>query len=104
LKRVRAVLITDPGKALLIKRIRRAMRPYWVLPGGHVDPGDSGLEAALSREIREELGGEVEVISLLHIQQSEDERQLLYLGRIRRWSSAQRSGPEFSEDGRANTS
>jgi hypothetical protein len=29
-----------------------------------------------------------------------DERQFFYLGRIRRWSSAQRSGPEFSEDGR----
>lgn len=99
-ERVRAVLISDSGKVLLIKRIRPATDPYWVLPGGHADPGDSSLEAALSREIREELGGKVEVLSLLHIQQSENERQFFYLGRIRRWSFARRSGPEFSEAGR----
>jgi ADP-ribose pyrophosphatase YjhB (NUDIX family) len=100
IERVRAVLITNSGKVLLIKRIRPAIHPYWVLPGGHVDPGDSGLEAALRREIREELGGEVEILSLLHIQQSADERQFFYLGRIRRWSFDQRYGREFSEDGR----
>lgn len=100
IERVRAVLVTESGKALLIKRIHPGKRPYWVLPGGHVDPDDSSLEAALSREILEELGGEIEVLSLLHIQQSEDERQLFYLGRIRHWSFADRTGPEFGEDGR----
>jgi len=100
IERVRAVLVTESGKALLIKRIRPGMHPYWVLPGGHVDPDDPSLEAALSREIREELAGEPEVLSLLHIHQSEDERQLFYLGRIRRWSFADRTGLEFREDGR----
>jgi 8-oxo-dGTP pyrophosphatase MutT (NUDIX family) len=98
--RVRAVLVTESGTALMIKRIRPGMAPYWVLPGGHVEPDDSSLEAALSREIREELGGEIEVLSLLHVQQTDDERQLFYLGRIERWSFADRTGPEFREDGR----
>lgn len=100
IERVRAVLVTESGKALMIKRIRPGMAPYWVLPGGHVDPDDSSLEAALSREIREELAAEIEVLSLVHIEQSEDERQLFYLGRIHHWSFADRTGPEFSEDGR----
>jgi len=83
IERVRAVLVTEFGNALLIKRIRPGMRPYWVLPGGHLDPGDSSLEAALRREIREELGAEAEALSLLHIMQSQDECQFFYLGRIR---------------------
>ncbi len=99
-ERVRAVPVTTSGKALMIKRMRPGMAPYWVLPGGHVNPDDSSLEAALSREIREELAGEIEVLSLVHIEQSEDERQLFYLGRIEHWSFADRTGPEFSEDGR----
>jgi 8-oxo-dGTP pyrophosphatase MutT (NUDIX family) len=100
IERVRAVLVTDSGKALMIKRIRPGMAPYWVLPGGHVDPGDSTLEAALAREIVEELAREVEVLSLIHIEESDGERQFFYLGRIGHWSFADRTGPEFSEDGR----
>jgi 8-oxo-dGTP pyrophosphatase MutT (NUDIX family) len=100
IERVRAVLVTESGKALMIKRIRPGMPPYWVLPGGHVDPDDSSLEAALAREILEELTGEVELLSLVHIEQSDNERQFFYLGRIDHWSFADRAGPEFSEDGR----
>jgi 8-oxo-dGTP pyrophosphatase MutT (NUDIX family) len=100
IERVRAVLVTESDSALMIKRIRTGMPPYWVLPGGHVDPDDPSLEAALRREIREELAGEIEVLSLVHIERSEDERQLFYLGRIENWSFADRTGPEFREDGR----
>jgi 8-oxo-dGTP pyrophosphatase MutT (NUDIX family) len=100
IERVHAVLVAESGNALLIKRVRPGTCPYWVLPGGHVDPGDSSLEAALRREIREELGAEAEALSLLHIMQSQDECQFFYLGRIQRWSFADRTGPEFSEDGR----
>jgi 8-oxo-dGTP pyrophosphatase MutT (NUDIX family) len=71
-----------------------------VLPGGHADPDDSSLEAAVAREIVEELAGEVEVLGLIHIEESDDERQFFYLGRIGHWSFADRTGHEFSEDGR----
>jgi 8-oxo-dGTP pyrophosphatase MutT (NUDIX family) len=97
IERVRAVLVTPDGRMLAIRRDRPGQPVYWVLPGGHVDAGDTSREAALRREIREEIAGEPEVTSLLHILNAGDERQYFYLGRIARWSFADRSGPEFSE-------
>jgi 8-oxo-dGTP pyrophosphatase MutT (NUDIX family) len=72
-----------------------------VLPGGHVDPGDQSLEAALSLEISEETGGMADITSLLQVMSgSGDKRQYFYLGRITSWDFAARTGPEFSEPGR----
>jgi ADP-ribose pyrophosphatase YjhB (NUDIX family) len=75
-----------------------------VLPGGHVDPDDQSLEAALSREISEEIGGEAIITSLLQVLDPGpgNERQYFYLGRITSWDFAARTGPEFSEPGRGN--
>ncbi len=56
-KRVRGVLVTPGGNLLTIKRDRPGVDPYRVLPGGGVEPGDTTLEAALLREIDEELAG-----------------------------------------------
>jgi ADP-ribose pyrophosphatase YjhB (NUDIX family) len=55
-----------------------------VLPGGHVDPEDQNIEAALSREISEEIAGEAGITNLLQVLDSGagDERQYFYLGRI----------------------
>jgi len=65
-------------------------------------PGDQSLEAALSREISEEIAGEADITSLLQVLDSGsgDERQYFYLGRIASWDFAARTGPEFSEPGR----
>jgi 8-oxo-dGTP pyrophosphatase MutT (NUDIX family) len=102
--RVRAVLVTPDGCLLAIRRDRPDRATYWVLPGGHVDPEDQSLEAALSREISEEIGGEADITSLLRVLESGsgsgDERQYFYLGRISSWDFAARTGPEFSEPGR----
>jgi ADP-ribose pyrophosphatase YjhB (NUDIX family) len=65
--RVRAVLVTPDGCLLVIRRDRPDRATYWVLPGGHVDPGDQSLEAALSREISEEIAGMADITSLLHV-------------------------------------
>ena len=65
IERVRAVLVTPDGCLLAIRRDRPGRATYWVLPGGHVDPGDQSLEAALSREISEEIAGEAEITSLV---------------------------------------
>lgn len=100
IERARALLVTPAGTMLAIRRDRPGRPVYWVLPGGHIDPGDADAEAALHREIAEEIAGEPQIVSLLHILQSEDERQYFYLARITRWSFADRTGPEFSEPGR----
>lgn len=102
IERVRAVLVTPDGRLLAIRRDRPGRATYWVLPGGHVDPGDQSLEAALSREISEEIAGKADITSLLHVLESGagDERQYFYLGRITSWDFAARTGPEFSEPGR----
>ncbi|MDE6289024.1 MAG: (deoxy)nucleoside triphosphate pyrophosphohydrolase, partial [Muribaculaceae bacterium] len=65
--RVVGAAIIDQGKVLV------AQRPYsevtykslkWEFPGGKIEPGETEKEA-IKREIREELGCEIEVDSLL---------------------------------------
>ncbi|MDH2425801.1 NUDIX domain-containing protein [Sphaerisporangium sp. TRM90804] len=98
--RVRAILITPGGALLTIKRIRPGVEPYWVLPGGGVEPGDTSLEAALAREIREELAGEAAVHSLIHVEDHDRGREHFFLGRIEHWDPAARTGPEFTDPAR----
>jgi ADP-ribose pyrophosphatase YjhB (NUDIX family) len=50
-----AAIIVDKGKILLVKRDHAPKKGYWDLPGGFVTYNES-IEAALAREIREELG------------------------------------------------
>ncbi|WP_328954661.1 NUDIX hydrolase [Kitasatospora purpeofusca] len=98
--RVRAVLLTPSNTMLLIKRIRPGIDPYWVIVGGKIEPTDASPEEALRREVREEIAGEVEIVSLFHTIETGDERQDFYLATIEKWSFEDRTGPEFSEEGR----
>lgn len=100
IERVRAVLVTPAQEVLVIRRERPNIPPYWVLPGGHVESADAGLEAALHRELAEEIAGTAEIHSLILVIDGTSERQYFYLGRIRTWSFIDRSGPEFTEPGR----
>ncbi|MGH3631095.1 MAG: NUDIX domain-containing protein, partial [Sciscionella sp.] len=75
-ERVRAILVTPTGTMLVIKRVRPGILPYWVLPGGGVEPSDASREAALHCEIHEELAGTAEIVSLLHVLQTRGERHL----------------------------
>ncbi|RSS57800.1 NUDIX domain-containing protein [Streptomyces sp. WAC07061] len=99
-ERVRAVLVTADDTMLVIRRTKPDVPEYWVLPGGGVEPGDASREAALHREIHEEIAGKADVVRLLHTVESDDERQLFYLARIATWSFEDRTGPEFSAEGR----
>ncbi|WP_024761826.1 NUDIX hydrolase [Streptomyces exfoliatus] len=100
IERVRAVLVTPDDTMLVIRRTRPGIPEYWVLPGGGVEPGDATREAALHREIQEEIAGKPNIVRLLHTMESDDERQLFYLARIATWSFDDRTGPEFSAEGR----
>lgn len=99
IERVRAILVTDDERLLVIKRTRPGITTYWVLPGGHVEPDDADLEAALHRELDEELVGDAEVHALIQVLDGEDgsDRQYFYLARIHTWRFEDRTGPEFTD-------
>jgi 8-oxo-dGTP pyrophosphatase MutT (NUDIX family) len=49
------VIVVIDGRLALIERVRTPeSAPYWVVPGGGIEPGESPAETAI-REAREEL-------------------------------------------------
>ena len=61
IQRVRAIIIND-SKILLINRVK-AIKSYWIFPGGRVESGES-KEEAIKRECIEELGIKIRVKEL----------------------------------------
>jgi ADP-ribose pyrophosphatase YjhB (NUDIX family) len=59
-----AAIIRNGNKLLLVKEILESGREYWIFPGGGVKFGEN-LEEAVKREIKEELGMEIEIEKLL---------------------------------------
>lgn len=61
-KRIEVVgaVIVNQGRILCTKRGPGSLEGFWEFPGGKLEPGESP-EAALAREIREELGCTVQV-------------------------------------------
>jgi len=60
---VGAIILNDKGEMLVVKS------PKWktyTIPGGHVDVGET-IEDALRREVREEVGLDVDVIKMLNV-------------------------------------
>lgn len=51
----RILLVDGEGRALLFRFTVDGREPFWVTPGGALDPGE-GYEAAARRELREETG------------------------------------------------
>jgi 8-oxo-dGTP diphosphatase len=69
--RVVAAMLEKDGKYLITQRRPTASLPLlWEFPGGRVEEGESD-EAALARELKEEMGIEVEVRDrVIHVQHS----------------------------------
>jgi 8-oxo-dGTP pyrophosphatase MutT (NUDIX family) len=103
-ERVRAVATTHDGRLVTIKRIKPGTEPYWVLPGGGIEPGDATPEAALTRELAEELGATADIAA--HIITIDRERcgavdrEHFYLVRLHSYDLSQRYGPEFTDPSR----
>ena len=59
-------LLFEKGRILLIKRAIVPFRGCWVLPGGHVNYGET-VEKAIRREMKEELGVSVSIRKCLGV-------------------------------------
>ena len=62
---VAAVVIED-NRVVLVRRGSPPAYGEWSLPGGAVEPGET-LEEAVVREVKEEIGLEVEVVELVAV-------------------------------------
>lgn len=60
-------IINDKDQLLLFTSPK--WQNEWIVPGGHVEPGET-LEEAVKRETLEEIGVEIEIIELFNISQS----------------------------------
>ncbi|RLL67872.1 NUDIX hydrolase [Streptomyces sp. Z26] len=59
-KRTARAILLDGPDMILIKRTKPGLDPYWITPGGGVEPDvDATVVDALHREVDEELGAEV---------------------------------------------
>ena len=71
------VLIDDANCVLLARRQKGAhLEGYWEFPGGKVESGET-VEAALARELSEELGVEIADLYLMTVSHDYGEKQVL---------------------------
>ncbi|MBD0688358.1 NUDIX hydrolase [Streptomyces sp. CBMA123] len=96
----RAILL-DGEELVLIVRTKPGREPYWVTVGGGVEPNDASVEAALHREVFEELGGALHVPRLVHLITDELEQGLgvqhIFVARLKEMDIQARTGTEFAK-------
>jgi ADP-ribose pyrophosphatase YjhB (NUDIX family) len=97
----RAILIDGQGRLVLIKRTKPGQAPYWTTAGGGVEDTDASVEAALHRELAEELGAEAAGAVQVFLVSSPSDAgvavQHFFVARLARMDVAARSGPEFAD-------
>lgn len=101
-RRVRAILLTPNQTLMFIKRVKPDGRPpYWVAPGGGVEDVDATLMDTLHRELGEELGATIQVMSkafvLEHSKAGKNLEEHFYICRLLEYDLTLRNGPEFSD-------
>lgn len=104
IQRVRAILLTERNTIMFIKRVKPDKPPYWVAPGGGVEPQDINLLDALDRELSEELGAVADVLTtafvLTHEKAGKNLEEHFYICRLRHYDLSLRHGPEFLDPSR----
>lgn len=100
----RGILIDDRGRLVLIKRTKPGQPPYWTAPGGGVEETDTSVEAALHRELAEELGAHATGATQVFLFSSPSVGgvavQHFFVARLVSLDESARSGPEFSDPSR----
>lgn len=103
-KRTARAVLLDGDDLVLIKRTKPGVDPYWVTPGGGVEPSDATVIDALHREVDEELGAKiVDVVpcfvdTVEHIGEDDGETgvkvQHFFVCRLESMDTDRRHGPE----------
>jgi len=102
----RAILIDDEGHLVLLKRSKPGRAPYWTTAGGGVEDSDASIEAAMHREILEELGARAVGASQVFLASFRSTLtgglhvQHFFVTRLVSLDLALRTGPEFSDPAR----
>ncbi|WP_017584348.1 NUDIX hydrolase [Nocardiopsis valliformis] len=100
----RALLFDSEWRLVFIKRTRPGQEPYWVAVGGGLEPEDADAEAALHREVFEELGGKIDGVRQVFLVTDELPEgvslQHIFVARLVSMDPSQRTGAEFTEPGR----
>ncbi|MET9292164.1 NUDIX hydrolase [Streptomyces sp. NPDC003077] len=109
-KRTARAILLDDADLVLIKRTKPERAPYWITPGGGVEPQDATVVDALHRELDEELGAKVTDVVPVFVDTVEhvDDRgvdgvkvQHFFLCRLESMDLTRRHGPEVeAPDGR----
>lgn len=100
----RVVLLTGNGELLLIRRTRPGREPYWTTPGGGVEDTDATVEAALHRELAEELGARATAVRRVFVVSSPADGgvrvQHFFVARLAAIDERARTGREYSDPSR----
>jgi 8-oxo-dGTP pyrophosphatase MutT (NUDIX family) len=100
----RAILIDDDGSLVLIRRTKQGVPVYWTTAGGGVDDTDASPEAAMHREIFEELGatatGATQVFLVSTPTESGVKIEHVFVARLTSLDLSVRNGPEITNPAR----
>ncbi|MEU9845649.1 NUDIX hydrolase [Actinomadura sp. NPDC048032] len=101
LRRAARALLLDGDALVLLRRTVPGRPVYWTTPGGGIEPADASPEAALRRELDEELGataGPVRQVFACAEQAPELHRlTAFYVCRLVTMDLSRRHGPEFDD-------
>ena len=82
------IILNDQGQILLVQRNVEPFIDMWMMPGGHMKPGET-IEECLRREVKEETGLEAEIGELftVHSDPEQDPRHaslvLFYFAKVK---------------------
>lgn len=106
-KRTARAILLDGPDLIVIKRTKPGLAPYWITPGGGVEPDvDESVVQALHREVDEELGAKVTDVVPAFVDtvphptaQAEDgvKVQHFFACRLDSMDPSRRHGPEVEE-------